>query len=75
MRSRLFILGVLTNDPQGVLVTVYCFALVGDVLRYNIGVRIRTVRLELSIAAFTYANGRKRNFFAIRRRLSGMTAV
>jgi hypothetical protein len=62
MRSRLLILRRFTHDPQSVLATVYWFALVGDVLCYDVGVRIRTVRLELSIAAFTYADEGRRMY-------------
>ena len=57
MRNRLLVFGRFAHDPQGVLATVYRLALVGIKLLSNIKLCIGQAGLELSIAAFTDADG------------------
>ncbi len=49
----------LPHDPQGVLTAVCQLALVGIKLSLNIGAWRRKARLELSVAPFAYADGRR----------------
>lgn len=51
------------HDPQRILAAVHRLALVGFVLRCNIGQRIMLARLELSVAAFAHTDNRGRGFF------------
>ena len=53
MRNRLLALCGFTHDPQSILAAVYGLALMGLELRLNPSI------LELSIAPFAYADGRR----------------
>jgi hypothetical protein len=60
---KLFILGRFAGDPESVLAAIYWLALVGIKLRLKLGVCIRNAGFELSIAPFTYADGRESSFY------------
>ena len=62
MRNSLLVFGRFAHYPQGVLTAVYRLALVGIELRLNVGC-IRKAGLELSVAPFADADGRRAWFY------------
>jgi hypothetical protein len=59
MRTRLLIFRSLAHDAEGVLAGIHRLALVRIKLCLNIGTWRRKARLELSVAPFAYADGRR----------------
>jgi hypothetical protein len=57
MKDRLFVFGRFANDPQRILTAIYRLALVGIKLCLN------AIALELCVASFTDADGRRGLFY------------
>ena len=57
MRDRLLVLGRFAHDSRGILTAIGERAFVGVKLCLNIGI------LELSVASFTYADGRRGSLY------------